>query len=75
MTGMRSEEAERFQEEDEDPGAAFATFEAAEKGRTATPNSGSQRRPAPSAAKIRHTVAGLLHRMANSIEPPGMRTR
>jgi hypothetical protein len=42
MTGMGTEEAERFHEEDEDLGAVFATFEATEKGHTALPAAGSQ---------------------------------
>ena len=37
MKGMRAEEAGRFYEEDEDPDEVFASFDAAEKGRTAPP--------------------------------------
>jgi hypothetical protein len=37
MVTVKAEEAERFYEEDEDPREVFATFDAAQKGRTAPP--------------------------------------
>lgn len=37
MVGMRAEEARDFYEEDDDPTRVFALFDAAEKGRTASP--------------------------------------
>jgi len=73
---MRAEEAERFYEEDEDPGEIFALFDTAEKGRTAPPMpSGSERPASRLTERLRHAVAGVLRQAANSIEPPGMRAR
>jgi hypothetical protein len=76
MTSVRAEEAEHFYEEDEDPREVFATFDAAEKSRTAPPMpSGDERSAVRRAGRLRHAVAGILHRAADSIEPPGMRAR
>ena len=41
MVGMKAEEARDFYEEDEDPARVFALFDAAQKGRTASPKRGS----------------------------------
>jgi hypothetical protein len=71
MTSVKAEEAERFYEEDEDPKEVFATFDAAEKGRTAPPRG---TRPAW-AEKLRHEIAAMLRRIANIIEPSHMRAR
>jgi hypothetical protein len=40
MAGVKPEEAKQFYEEDEDPARVFASFDAAEKGRTAPPGDG-----------------------------------
>jgi hypothetical protein len=60
------EEAERFYEEDEDPGKVFSAFDAAKKGRTAPP--AGQRTGPQWSVKLRHEIAVFLRRMANVIE-------
>jgi hypothetical protein len=45
VVGMRAEDAQDLHEEDEDPARVFALFDAAEKGRTASPERPSSRRP------------------------------
>jgi hypothetical protein len=45
MVGMRAEEAQEFYEEDEDPARVFGLFDAAEKGRTASPERPSSLEP------------------------------
>jgi hypothetical protein len=64
---MKAEEAERFDEEDEDPDEVFATFDAAAKGRTAPP--GDEHPTSRWPEKIRHEIAVALrawrpHRVA-----------
>ena len=66
MMSVKADEAERFHEEDEDPGEVFAAFNAAEKGRTTPPE--GHRSPAPRWAKLRLEVAAVLHRLAKLIE-------
>jgi hypothetical protein len=74
MKSVRADKARRFFEEDEDPREVFATFEAAEKGRTSqVPSSSTGPHPARWADRVRHAVASILRRTANSIDPPGMR--
>ena len=76
MKGMKAEEAGRFYEEDEDPDEVFATFEAAEKGRTAPPRPApAAGRPAVWADRLRHDIAMALRRAANIIDSTHARTR
>jgi hypothetical protein len=73
---MKAEEADRFYEEDEDPRKVFATFDAAEKGRTVPPAPPiGQRLSSRWTEKLRHEVAAALRRAANVIEPSRMRAR
>ncbi len=58
MTGVKPEEAKQFYEEDEDPARVFASFEAAEKGRTAP--RGDRRSPQrPDLAPLRRRLDDL----------------
>ncbi len=73
MVNVKAEEAERFYEEDEDPGEVFAAFDAAQKGRTAPPH---DRRPSsPWSGRLRLGIAVGLRRLARFIEPSHVRTR
>lgn len=72
MIGVRAEEAERFYEEDEDPGEVFSAFDAAKKGRT-TPRIGQHTGPQWS-VKLRHEIAVFLRRIANIVEHSPGRT-
>ena len=72
MIDVKAEEAERFYEEDEDPGEVFSAFDAAKKGCTAPPV-GEHTGPQWS-VKLRHEIAVFLRRMANVIEHSLSRT-
>ena len=69
---VRVEEAEHFHEEDEDPKQIFATFDAAEKERTAPPDT---RHDAHWQIRLRFALADVLHRLARLIEPSRVRQR
>ena len=70
---VRVEEAEHFYEEDEDPKQIFATFDAAEKGRTAPPDTRHDAQQWQ--VRLRLALADVLHRLARLIEPSGVRQR
>ena len=72
MMSVRTDEAERFYEEDEDPVEVFAAFDAAEKGRTTPPE--GRRSPSPWWARLRLEVAAVLRRLAKLIEPSHVRS-
>lgn len=73
MVHVKAEEAERFYEEDEDPGEVFAAFDAAQKGRTAPPY---DRRPSSArSGRLRLGIAAVLRRLAKFIEPSHVRSR
>jgi hypothetical protein len=72
MMSVKADEAERFYEEDEDPGEVFAVFDAAEKGRTTPPE--GRRSPSPWWARLRVEVAAVLRRLAKLIEPSHVRS-
>jgi hypothetical protein len=72
MVSVRVDEAERFYEEDEDPKEVFATFDAAEKGRTAPPH--DRRSSSRWSARLRLEVAAVLRWLAKVIEPSHVRT-
>ncbi len=76
MKGMKAGEAHRFYEEDEDPREVFAAFDAAEKGRTASPEPvTAAARPAAWANRLRHDIAMALRRAANVIDSTHARAR
>src|ERR1700728_518431 len=70
--GQKVDEAERFYEEDEDPREVFAAFDAAEKGRTASP--ARRGYPSPWWARLRLEVAAVLRRLAKFIKPSHVRS-
>jgi hypothetical protein len=72
MVSVKAEEAERFYEEDEDPREVFATFDAAQKGRTAPPRDHGA--SSPWSARLRFEIAAVLRRLAKIIEPSHVRT-
>ena len=71
--GVRVEEAEHFHEEDEDPKQIFATFDAAEKGRTGPPD--TEHAAQQWQVRLRLALADVLHRLARLIEPSRVRQR
>jgi hypothetical protein len=73
MISVRVEEAEHFHEEDEDPKQIFATFDAAEKGRTAPPDTSHDAQQWQ--VRLRLALADVLHRLARLIEPSRVRQR
>jgi hypothetical protein len=73
MMSVKAEEAERFYEEDEDPGEVFAAFDAAQKGSTAPPS--SRRGTSPWSVRLRLEIAASLRWLAKAIEPSHARTR
>jgi hypothetical protein len=73
MINVKVEEAEHFYEEDEDPREVFSAFDAAEKGRTAPPDSSRDARQRQ--ARLRLRVAAVLRRLAKVIEPSRARSR
>lgn len=72
MMSVKADEAERFYEEDEDPREVFATFDAAQKGRTAPP--AGRRSLALPWATLRLEAAAVLRRLAKLIEPSHVRS-
>lgn len=72
MISVKADEAERFYEEDEDPRAVFAAFDAAGKGRTSPPD--GRRSPSSRWARLRLEVAAVLRRLATLIEPSHVRS-
>lgn len=74
MKYMKADEANRFYEEDEDPQAVFAIFDASEKGLTAPRESSSTEvQPAKWGERLRHEMARALRRVANAIDSPHAR--
>jgi hypothetical protein len=69
---MRSDQAEKFYEEDEDPAKVFATFDAARRqGRTGK----TAPTPQPELAPMTEVLAGMAHEMRREIRQLRLRER
>jgi hypothetical protein len=72
MVSVRTEEAEHFYEEDEDPREVFAVFDTAQKGRTGPPRDRGVW--SSWSARLRLEIATVLRRLAKVIEPSRVRS-
>jgi hypothetical protein len=70
MAGVKSEEAERFYEEDEDPAEVFALFDAGQKGQTKRPGKVVSSPGLGKVGGVRQRIAMALRWAADVIEPP-----